>query len=70
MSLLTICVAAGCATKVEFVRPPLQDPPRIASIVLDKNDQTGEKGFWLNRDDTEAIARFMGHVIHIKETWK
>lgn len=71
MLLAIFCAGAGCAGKtVEFVKPPLQDPPELASIVSDKNDQTGEKGYWMNRGDAERLAGFFGHINNVRESWK
>lgn len=61
---------AGCAKTVEFVPPPLQAPPKLESFTPDKNDQTGEKGFWMNRGDAKETAAFFGHINNVKEHWK
>ncbi len=61
---------AGCAKTVEFVPPPLKAPPSLASITPDKNDKTGEQGFWMNRGDGENLGEFFGHVNNVRKTWK
>jgi hypothetical protein len=68
--LLISFVAAGCAKTVEFVPPPLQAPPELTSIVPDKNDRTGEKGYWMNRGDAEGLGGFFGHVNNVRGSWK
>jgi hypothetical protein len=42
----------------------------LESFVPDKNDQTGEEGFWMNRGDTEDLGGFFGHVHNVRDTWK
>jgi hypothetical protein len=70
MSLLILFVAAGCAKTIEFVPPPLQDPPQLKSFTVDQNDKTGEKGFWMNRGDADDLAIFFGHIHNVKDKWK
>jgi hypothetical protein len=52
------------------VPPPLQVPPKLPSFSPDKNDQTGEKGFWMTRGDAEDLGVFFGHVNNVRKTWK
>lgn len=61
---------AGCAKTIELVPPPLQEPPKLPSVVSDKNDQTGEKGYWMNRGDAENLGRFFGHINNVRESWE
>jgi hypothetical protein len=42
----------------------------MSSFTMDLNDKTGEKGFWLNRGDADALAVFFGHVHNLREKWK
>jgi hypothetical protein len=70
MIWLILFAAAGCAKTVEFVPPPLQAPPKLPSFSPDKNDQTGEKGFWMTRGDAEDLGVFFGHVNNVRKTWK
>lgn len=65
---LAVCLSA-CST-IEFVRPPLRNPPLLKSVVPDKNDRTGEKGFWLDRPDLEATMGHFEHTRNVKELWK
>jgi len=41
----------------------------LTSIVSDKNDQTGEKGYWINRGDAESVGEFFGHVNNVRKSW-
>jgi len=70
MILLISFAAVGCTKSIEFVRPPLQPPPKMKSVAPDKNDQTGEKGYWMNRGDAEDLGVFFGHVNNVRDTWK
>jgi len=53
-----------------MVAPPLDDPPLLQSVVPDKNDRTGEAGFWMNRQDMNREAGFREKVRIIKREWK
>jgi hypothetical protein len=39
-------------------------------MVPDKNDKTGEPGFWMNRPDAEKERNFREGVRAVKKTWK
>lgn len=69
MTLLIFFGAAGCGKSIEFVRPPLQAPPKLESVTPDKNDKTGEAGYWINRGDANNLGGFFGHVNNVREKW-
>jgi len=69
--ILFILMAVGCGgNSAHIVAPPLDDPPALDSMTPDKNDQTGEPGFWMNRHDAEAERNFREGVLAVKKTWK
>ena len=69
--ILSILTAVGCGgNSAHFVAPPLDDPPALNSMVPDKNDKTGEPGFWMNRPDAEKERNFREGVRAVKKTWK
>jgi len=69
MSLLISCVV-GCSQSVKLAKPPMGEPIILDSIVSDKNDITGEKGFWINRTDTEKIYILKQRLESIDKNWK
>jgi hypothetical protein len=69
MSLLSICVLAGCAT-TEFARPPLPERPMLKSATSQKNAQTGEPGFWLSRPDVDLLGDYFETVEAVRKDWK
>jgi hypothetical protein len=70
MLWLSIFGLAGCQGAVKFAAPPLDDPPLLESMVPDKNDKTGEAGFWMNRGDAEDERNFREGVRATKKVWK
>lgn len=40
----------------------IEDPPSLQSFKRDQNDQTGEKGYWMNDTDAYKEAAFRGGV--------
>jgi hypothetical protein len=46
----------------------IQTPPKLKSFTSDKNDQTGEKGHWMNREDAEDLGGFFGHANNVRES--
>lgn len=69
--ILSILTVVGCGgNSVALAPPPLDDPPALDSMTPDKNDKTGEAGFWMNRRDAEAERNFREGVRAVKRTWK
>jgi hypothetical protein len=66
---LSIIALAGCQGSVKFAPPPLDDPPLLESMVPDKNDKTGEPGFWMNRSDAEDERNFREGLRATKKIW-
>lgn len=65
-----VCILSGCGGRsIEFVRPPLQDPPLVKSVVADKNDKSGEDGVWMTWPDYQAEMLFNEHVRNVKKDW-
>jgi hypothetical protein len=51
------------------VLPEIPPPPQLESMVPDKNDATGDPGFWLSRPDAMAEAFWRGEIQAIKRAW-
>jgi hypothetical protein len=68
---LAICLS-GCASQAPIVKtvlPEIPPPPQLESMVPDKNDATGDPGFWLSRPDAMAEAFWRGEIQAIKRAW-
>lgn len=67
--MLTILACATCPT-VKYDLPQVQKEPQAKSVVIDKNDQTGEKGYWMNRPDAEVNLQHRNHLYSIIDQLK
>jgi hypothetical protein len=50
--------------------PPFPVQPKLESLAKDKNDKTGEPGYWLNRQDLNETAGYMRKIEVLKREWK
>jgi hypothetical protein len=67
--LIFLGVISGCSQAIELARPPFKPRPTLESLKTDKNDETGERGYWMNRKDAEELADYFIHNDHMIETW-
>jgi len=65
-----VVAASSCATKPVIAPPPLPERPALASLVQDRNDQTGEVGVWMNFHDLRLLTKYAESVEAVRKTWR
>jgi len=55
----------GCSHNIEFVKPPLQDPPLLESVKVEPSGR-----FSMDRHDFEHTMMFFQHVRNVKAAWQ
>jgi len=63
--------ASSCTATIQRVAPPpLPERPVLESITKDRNDQTGEMGFWMSVADLRKLTKFAEDIEAVRERWK
>ena len=72
MISLIIGVASSCGRTVtvqKIAPPPLPERPTLTSICKDKNDETGEQGFWLDLLDLKKLTKYAESIEAVRQLW-
>ena len=68
MLTLFIAACASPAPRIKYNPPPIPAEPKMESVQPDKNDKTGEPGFWISQKDAKADLTYRSKLYHmIKE---
>ena len=64
-----LLLLSSCAVRQNIVKPDIWPAPHFQSVVVDKNDTTGEEGFWFSRPDVNTLGVYIQHNENLRGSY-